>query len=113
MRPLIPDPQSAWTEDEARRLLESWQRSGDTLTLAAFARKVGVGASRRYYWKNRLGSPTTTERPAFSLIPAAVVTTSTEPMIAIRLPGGIELDVANASPSWIAAMVAELARSAS
>lgn len=111
MHPLIRDPQSAWTEDEARRILESWQRSGDTL--AAFARKLGVGASRLYYWKKRLGSPTPTERPALSLIPATVVTTSTEPMIAIRLPGGIELDVANASPNWVAAMVAELARSAS
>ena len=66
MRPMIPDRQSAWTEDEARRILESWQRSGDTL--AAFARKLGVGASRLYYWKKRLSSPTPTERPALSLI---------------------------------------------
>lgn len=91
-------------------MLESWQRSGDSI--AVFARKHGVTAPRLYYWKKRLGSAGPMERPALSLVPATVVSTSTAPVTAIRLPNGIELDVANASPSWVAALVAALARSA-
>ena len=45
-----------------------------------------------------------------SLIPATIVSTSGS-AVTIRLPGEVTIEVANASPSWVAAVVAELTRS--
>jgi hypothetical protein len=30
--------------------------------------------------------------------------------VMIRLPSGVEIEISNASPSWLAALVAEMAR---
>ena len=86
-------------------VLEEWRRSGDSV--AAFARKHGLTAPRLYWWKKRLAcSPTA----MVSLVPATIVTRETA--IAIRLPGDVTIEVANASPNWVAALVSELTRSA-
>lgn len=75
--------------------------------MAAFARRHGVGAARLYWWKRRLAaSPAST---TLSLVPATIITR--EAAIAIRLPGEITIEVANASPSWVASIIAELTRS--
>ncbi len=92
-------------------MLERWRQSGDTL--AAFARQYGVTphgcTTGRSGWARRPRSPS----PPFALAPATVIAVEPTPVVAVRLPGGVALDVANATPRWVAALVAELARSAS
>ncbi|HEX5449027.1 MAG TPA: hypothetical protein VFW85_03115 [Gaiellaceae bacterium] len=106
--PRVPDPTDYWTPEEARLLLDEWQRSGGPL--AAFARRCGVAPRRLYWWKKQLaGSP-----PAsLSLIPATIVGSEAPASapITVRLPSGIAIEIANASPSLVAAIVSELTRS--
>jgi len=49
--------------------------------------------------------------PVMSLVPAKIVARSETTAIVIRLPSGVAIETANASPSWIAAIVTELERS--
>ncbi len=91
-------------------LLDEWQRSGGPL--AAFARRRGIAPRRLYWWKARLPSGPAS---SLSLIPATIVGTDEPTAVAapitIRLPNGIAIELANASPILIAEIVAELARS--
>jgi transposase-like protein len=105
MRTRFPDPADAWTDDDARAVLDEWRRSG--ATMAAFARKHGVTAPRLYWWKKKLGVGSSV--PTLSLVPAAIVTDGRSE-VTIRLPGQVAIEVANASPNWVAALVAELTR---
>jgi hypothetical protein len=43
---------ASWCEEDARVVLDAWQRSGQTI--AAFARNQGVGAKRLARWARRL-----------------------------------------------------------
>jgi hypothetical protein len=101
----LPDPRDAWTEDDARRVLAAQQRSSESI--AAFARAQGLTAARLYWWKKRLAS-SATPISTMTLIPAAVIADA-DTAVVIRTPGGIEIEAANASPSWVAAVVAALA----
>lgn len=107
MRTRPPDPRDIWSNDDARFLLDEWRRSGETL--AAFSRRHGIAPPRLYWWKKKLGPVVATARPA--LVPAAIVSESVV-QLTIRLPGELTIEVADASPSFIAAIVAELTRSA-
>lgn len=118
MRLRFPDPGATWTEGDARAILDEWKRSGKSI--AAFAREHGVTAPRLYWWRKKLqattatipawtGSVATPLSPAMSLVPASIVVGGASLMI--RLPGEVSIDVAEASPSWVAAMVVELTRS--
>jgi transposase-like protein len=104
----LPDPTSEWTEDEARRALERWRQSGETI--AAFARSHSVSAPRLYWWRRRLAAtvPAAEPRPAIRLAPATII--SEAATIELRLPNGIVVEVTGVSPSWAAAMIAELMR---
>lgn len=105
--PRLPAPDDYWTPEDARVLLEEWQRSGGPL--AAFARRCGVAPRRLYWWKKQLaGSPA----PSLSLIPATIIGADapTPAPITVRLPSGITIEIANASPSLVAAIVSELTR---
>ncbi|CAN5916003.1 hypothetical protein BH11MYX2_BH11MYX2_25070 [soil metagenome] len=106
----VPDPNDYWTPDEARVLLDEWQRSGGPL--AAFARQRGIAPRRLYWWKARLLSA---PAASLSLIPATIVgadePAAVAPPVTIRLPNGIAIEIANASPILIAEIVAELTRS--
>jgi transposase-like protein len=107
MRTRLPDPGDAWTDDDARIVLDEWQRSGETM--AAFARQHGLTAARLYWWKKRLRrAAPSPPAPTLSLVPASIV--SGETTLTIRMPGEVAIEVANASPSWAAALIAELAR---
>jgi len=107
MRTRLPDPAEAWTDDDARAVLDEWRRSGEPV--AAFARRHGLTASRLYWWKKRLRVPALpSPAPTLSLVPASIV--SGEVTLTIRMPGEVAIEVANASPSWTAALIAELAR---
>lgn len=103
----LPDPSDSWTPDDAKRIFDEWRQSGDSL--AAFARRHGISSARLYWWRKRLGAASM-ELRTLSLVPATV-TDGTAAPITIRLPNGIGIEAANAPPTWIAAVVAELSRS--
>lgn len=110
--PPLPDHDDTWTPDDARRVLDEWQRTGTTL--AEFARRQGLSAARLYWWRRRLNRPTPT---ALALVPAMVTARSVPPTgrvteVTVRV-GDVAIEVAAATPSWVAALVAELARSQS
>jgi len=102
---LLPDLPE-WTEADARLVLDEWRRSGQTI--AAFARERDMSAPRLYWWRRRL--PKAVAAPAMSLVPAKIVTRSEAAAIVIRLPSGVAIEMANASPSLVAAIVSELER---
>ena len=109
--PLLPDHDDTWTPDDARRVLDEWQRTG--ATIAEFARRQGLSAARLYWWRRRLPRLTST---ALTLVPA-MVTAAPAPAthatdVTVRV-GDVAIEVAAATPSWVAALVAELARSRS
>jgi transposase-like protein len=101
------DLHGEWSEEDARLALEEWRRSGTSI--AAFARERGISAPRLYWWRKRLAVNWSRAEPVLSLVPATVL--STDAAIVIRVPGGLAIEVANASPNWIATVVAELTRS--
>jgi transposase-like protein len=115
----VADEPKEWTEDDARRLLAQWRQGGGSL--AAFARERGMSAPRLYWWRRRLRSAEPAAAAAArTLVPAkvlpvspAVIRVASEAGVAVslHLPGGIELEISNASPTWVAAMATELARS--
>lgn len=95
-----------WTPDEARRVLDEHRRVGGPLS--GFAHRHGISSARLYWWRKRLAG----ERPnltALSLVPATVVSPESSG-ITIRMPNGIAIEVAEATPSVIAHLVAELTR---
>ena len=102
----FPNCEKNWTVDDARIVLEQWQQSGESI--AAFARGHGVTASRLYSAKERLGR----RSKPLELLPAVVDATAsaTTAAVAIRLRDGIAIEIADASPSWVAAMVREIER---
>lgn len=81
--------------------------------MAAFARQHGYAPPRLYWWKKQLGgderrSATATPTSTLALVPARV---TSEAVVAIRVRGEISIEIVDATPSWVAAVVAELARS--
>lgn len=104
-----------WTESDARRVLAEWGRSGKSLE--AFARSRGLVPQRLAWWRKRLRTSRHETSAALTLVPAAVIdaapVASAGPAAMIRLPDGIVIELEGASPSWIAALARELARSAS
>lgn len=110
MRKRLPDRETIWTPEEARRVLSEAERSGEPL--AAFARRHGIGAARLYWWKKRLTErqPIASLAPTLSLVPAVVTRESTVALV-IRLPGAVTLEIAEATPAAVVAIAAALARS--
>ena len=110
-----PSRRIQWTESDARRVLAEWERSGHTLE--AFARSRGLVPQRLAWWRKRLRASRSGMRAALTLIPATVIDATAVapagPAAMIRLAHGIVIEVDVASPSWIAALARELARSAS
>jgi hypothetical protein len=103
----FPEVLSYWSEDEGRRVVEAWRRSGQSAT--AFARRHGLRAKRLVYWSKRLSSRPSAPVATVSFVPAAVV--ADEVAVVIRAPGGIAIELARATPAQIAAVASALARS--
>jgi hypothetical protein len=100
----FPDPSSYWSEDEGRRAVEAWRRSGESAT--AFARRHGLRARRLVWWSKRLVA---TAAPAsVSFAPAVVV--NRDVVAVIRMPSGIAIELASATPAQIAAIASALLR---
>ncbi len=107
MRKALPKPEALWTKEDARRVLDEWKQLGGTLS--AFARSRGIAIGRLYWWKSRLGDPARPRRTP-SFVPAMIV--GNDPGATIRLPTGVTIELTSATPGWVAAMIAELTRSA-
>jgi transposase-like protein len=108
MRKRLPDREDIWTPEGARSMLDEAERSGESL--AAFARRHGVGPARLYWWKKRLASEGPAATATLSLVPAVVTREATVALV-IRLPGDVVLEIADATPSAIIAITSALARS--
>ena len=110
-----PSRRTHWTESDARRVLAEWERSGHTLE--AFARSRGLVPQRLAWWRKRLRASRSETSAALTLVPATVIDATAAAAAGsaamIRLPHGIVIELEGASPSWIAALARELARSGS
>jgi hypothetical protein len=110
----FPDRDFIWTLDDARVVIDEWERSGGSL--ARFARAHGLTPSRLYWWKKRVlddrRSPVQSRNAvSITLVPAAVRTTpASTGSVTLRLRDGQVVEIADASPAWIAALAVELER---
>ena len=107
-----------WTEADARGVLAEWERSGKTLE--AFARSRGLVPQRLAWWKKATARGSTGDEHSADLRPRCGdrrllrrPCRPGRPAAAIGLPHGIVIEIDGASPTWIAALARELARSAS
>lgn len=103
-----------WTEQDARRALEAWEKSGETV--AAFARRMGVVPQRFFWWRKRL-TQATSGKPSVTFVPVTVRpaadATSTPKIAPVVLTLGdrvrvdvLEMDAATAA--WVATLVLNL-----
>ena len=99
-----------WDATTAGRLLKAWRASGQSLV--AFARERGIGSQRLYWWRKRLRAEAGTPIAPMAFIPATVTGAVPAARVAVRLPGGVEVDATgtDAVPAeWVAALVRALA----
>lgn len=90
-------------------MLEECARSG--MTVQAFARKRGLVPERLYRWRRQLGaSPSEPGSRMISLVPAQVIVG--EATGAVVHVGEVAVEVGDASPAWVAALVRELVKPA-
>ena len=109
-----------WNARTARKVLAAWRASG--ASQAAFGREHGIGTWRLGWWRKRLEETTDAERTkkrgASSLapivfVPATVTRSGPARPIAVRLPGGVEVEAGDVSAlptAWLGALVRELGR---
>jgi hypothetical protein len=105
-----------WTPTQAKEALKAWQASG--LPLETYARQRGVSGQRLRWWRERLGDShqSAPNGGEARLVPAVLVgapVPMASPVVTLHLPGGVALEVADAtavSPDWVAAVVGALAR---
>jgi len=88
-------------------VLEEWKQSG--VTIAEFSRERGLVPERLYLWRKRFAAEGSEPARALTLVPATIVSRNAE--LVLRLPNDVTIEVGNASPTWIAAVVRELTRS--
>ena len=110
-----------WSAADARRVLGSWSASG--LSMTGFGKKHGLDGQRLGWWKKRLadwgeddglGAVPSAPRLVPAVVHDSTAITTLAP-VAIRLPAGIVLEVADTAavaPAWIAAVVGALSRPA-
>jgi len=98
-----------WNEEQVRRVLDEWKQSGDTI--AEFSRKRGLVPERLYLWRKRFGETAAPPPRPLTLVPATIVSKNAD--VVVQLPSGVAIEIASASPAWIAAVVNELVRASS
>ncbi len=96
--------------------VQQWQRrlarfQKSRLTVAPFCQDEGVSVASFYQWRKKLpqlSKPTAEAvRPAASFTPVRLVTS---PSVAVRLPGGTELDVPATDPQLLQLVLQTLAQ---
>jgi transposase-like protein len=107
-----------WSAEDARRVLAAVEESG--LPLAAFARKYGLVEQRLGWWRKRLaewGEPGGADEAQPLGLVRAVVSSSVVELggceVVVRLPHGVAIEMADASPQWVVALVRGLCEAAS
>ena len=99
----LPDPDSTWTDDDARTVLAAWRRTKQPL--GTFARENGMVANRLYWWRKRLLEPAS----ALEFVPTVIANeTDNEVAIVVRIASHVTIEIAKASPRMIAEIVGEL-----
>jgi hypothetical protein len=76
---------NTWTEQQARKELDAWRSSGQSID--RYARERDVAAHRLRYWRMRLEQSTVTKSKGVSLLPVRVLQASSGP-IDVILAGG-------------------------
>jgi transposase-like protein len=105
-----------WTTREARRVLAAVDDSG--LSLAAFAREHDLREQRLSWWRKRLGEWGGRDPAAEGtcrFVPAVVqedARASTSAQLAVRLPDGVVIEIADVSPRWAVLLVRGLCEAA-
>lgn len=100
-----------WTEQDARRVLDAWEKSGEPV--AVFARRMGVIPQRLFWWRKRLSRATSGE-PSVAFVPVTVrpatdVTSAarTAPVV-LTLGDRVRVDVRDmdaTTAAWVAALL--------
>lgn len=90
-------------------MIDEWKQSGDTI--AEFSRKRGLVPERLYLWRKRFGEATASPARSLTLVRATIVSANAD--VVVQLPNGVAIEIANASPTWVAAVVRDLVRSSS
>jgi len=103
-----------WKQADAVRVLEAWKRSGESM--AAFARRHGLGARRLSWWRERVDA--VVEEAPVRFIPAMV---RPAPLVSLRPSspqgavvvevGGVRVSISDpqgTDPRWVAAVVSAL-----
>ena len=103
-----------WRQEDAEAVLAAWEESG--MSLSGFAAKQGVNVQRLSWWRKQLeerGRAVARRRkelPAtVSFIPAVLSVSGVR--VVVRLPRGVEVEVADAAAvpaAWLAATVKAL-----
>ena len=103
-----------WRQKDAEKVLAAWEKSG--LSLSGFAVEQGVNVQRLSWWRKQLEKRGHVGRSrgkrraaAVSFIPA--VLSASPPMVVLRLPRGVEIEVTDATAvptAWLAAAVKAL-----
>lgn len=103
-----------WTEGRARRELEGWRRSGESM--AAYARTRGYPAHRLSWWKWRLAGKEAVETATVALAPAVVTglaATHRSPVVVSIAPDEVRVEIedpAAVHPAWVAELASALRR---
>lgn len=97
-----------WTQDGARRVVEAWERSGETMK--DFAARYGLRGERIGWWRSRLE---TAPEERVTLVPVTVRETPAVSVAGASVAmsiDGLRIEVAHAAPAWCAAFIDELRR---
>jgi hypothetical protein len=103
-----------WSWKQGSKVIGEWRRSG--LSMAAFARKRGLGTQRLRYWRDRVEGDGTGEgerRGAEAKLVPGVVVGIGSLRISVHLSRGVIVEAAAADdlePAWLAELVVELER---
>ena len=103
-----------WRQEDAEKVLAAWKESG--WSLSRFADKQGVNVQRLSWWRKQLeergraGGRRRKRRAAgVSFVPA--VLSASPPVVVLRFPRGVEIEVADVAAvptAWLAAAVKAL-----
>lgn len=105
-----------WTTSDAERVLAACQSSGKSM--AAFAREHGLKIQRLSWWRKRLGDWSAQREAGGSGVrfaPAVIAerVSGASVRAVVRLPRGVLVEIDQASPQWVAALISRLCEAAS
>lgn len=102
--------QTRWTDSRARREVEAWKRSGESM--AAYARKHGYPAHRLSWWQKRLAREAeAAETTPVEFAPAVITGARRSPVVVAVGGDGVRLEVGDPGavhPGWLAELATAL-----